>query len=476
MTAPIHHPHEARSNADRDLAARYEPKSLRTYTPSQAVFARSAGAYHWTPEGRKLFDFSSGVLVANLGHNPRRWMQRFVGYLGWTGDPWNAPDASDRQAERFFEAVTLTAYNGVTDVEMQASRRLADLLLGRPGGARLQQVMWAASGSEAIQKALWAAMARDHGRDMIIATRFGFHGKKGLAGAVTGSETDHERDPRVRFISFPMRECADVSLRDAPFDPTPYRQELEALHHEFGRRLGVLITEPYLGGGGSYHPPKAYLQLLQQFCRDNDIVFILDEVQSNFGRTGELFAFETYGLEPDMVVLGKGLGNGVPVAAAVGRADLFAALDYGEGSDTWSANPLCCAAVLATLDEFAAPDVLKAARRSSAIVEKGLVQLKEVPFIAHVRGEKGGMVWGVEMRDHAGRSAPDWANAAVLACYRGEGNSGIHLLGPLAKKVLRIAPPLTITEAEAHEALDLMYRLLAALAPRVGVRGEPALA
>ena len=81
--------------------------------------------------------------------------------------------------------------------------------------------------------------------------------------------------------------------------------------------MTALITEPYLGGGGSYHPPKAYLQLLQQFCRDNDMVFILDEVQANFGRTGDLFAFETYGLEPDVVVLGKGLGNGVPVAAAV---------------------------------------------------------------------------------------------------------------------------------------------------------------
>jgi len=107
--------------------------------------------------------------------------------------------------------------------------------------------------------------------------------------------------------------------------------------------------------------------MLQEFCRENEIIFILDEVQSNFGRTGDLFAYETYGLEPDMVVLGKGLGNGVPVAAAVGRADLFASLDYGEGSDTWSANPLCCAAVLATLDEFAGRDVLAASRRSSAV-------------------------------------------------------------------------------------------------------------
>src|SRR5262249_28967012 len=306
----------------------------------------------------------------------------------------------------------------------------------------------AASGSEAIQKALWAALARDHTREMIIATRYGLHGKKGLAGAVTGCETDHDRDPRVRFVGFPMAECADVSLRGRPFDPTPYRKELEALRYQFGRRLGVLITEPYLGGGGSYHPHREYLQLLEGFCRENDVVFILDEVQANFGRTGEMFAYETYGLEPDMVVLGKGLGNGVPVAAAVGRADLFAALDYGEGSDTWSANPLCCAAVLATLDEFAARDILGPCRRASALIEAGLVRLKALPFVAHVRGEKGGMVWGVEMHDHAGRSAADWANAAVLACYRGAATAngdGIHLLGPLARKVLRIAPPLVIT-------------------------------
>src|SRR6266852_5542981 len=88
MTTAIHHSHEPASNTDRELAARFEPKSLRTFTPSQAVLARSAGVYHWTPEGRKLFDFSSGVLVANLGHNPSAWMQKFVGYMGWKGSPW----------------------------------------------------------------------------------------------------------------------------------------------------------------------------------------------------------------------------------------------------------------------------------------------------------------------------------------------------------------------------------------------------
>lgn len=451
----IHHEREPASNSDRNTAAQFEPKSLRTYTPSQAVLAKSAGVYHWTQEGRKLFDFSSGVLVANLGHNPSAWMQKYMGYMGWTGNPWQQPG--------YFSAMPMTAYNAITPIEAQASKRLADLILSRPGGKRLQQVMWAASGSEAIQKALWAALARDRTREMIVATRFGFHGKKGLAGAVTGSETDRERDPRVRFISFPMKECADVSMRDKPFDSAPYLHELEALKQQFGRKLNVLITEPYIGGGGSYHPHKQYLQTLQQFCRDNDIVFILDEVQSNFGRTGDLFAFETYGLEPDIVVLGKGLGNGVPVAAAVGLSSLFSSLDYGEGSDTWSANPLCCAAVLATLDEFARTNVLDASRRSSAIIEQGLIKLKDLPFVANVRGEKGGMVWGVEMRDHAGKSGADWANAAVLACYRGEGNLGIHLLGPLAKKVIRIAPPLVITEAEARESMELMNRLLTSL-------------
>jgi 4-aminobutyrate aminotransferase/(S)-3-amino-2-methylpropionate transaminase len=457
LTEPLHHPHESTSNTIRDGIARYEPCALRTYTPTQAVLARSAGVFHWTPEGRRLYDFTSGVLVANLGHNSQSWMRRFMQHMGWSAFPASGD---------YSPALPLTAYNAATPVEIEATRRLIEMLQSRRGGQRLQQVLWAASGSEAVQKALWAALARDRTRNMIVATRFGFHGKKGLAGAVTGSETDRERDPRVRFISFPMVECADLNQRGQPFDAAPYRRELDALLQQFGRRLCALITEPYLGGGGSYHPPADYLHLLQAFCREHDLVFILDEVQSNFGRTGHMFAYETYGLGPDIVVLGKGLGNGVPVAAAVGRADLFASLEYGEASDTWSANPLACAAVLATLEEFAAGGVLARCRHSSAIIEEGLVPLKKLPFIAHVRGEKGGMVWGVEFCNHAGRTAAEWANAAVLACYQGEGNNGdgIHLLGPLARKVLRIAPPLVISEGEARTAMDLMNRLMASLA------------
>ncbi len=460
MTAhpSIEHPNEAKSNAARAEAAVVEPRSLRTFTPSQAVIAESAGVFHWTPEGRRLYDFTSGVLVANLGHNPTRWMQRFSQYMGWPALPLEpaSPDS-------FFKAVAMTTYNAVTPIDTEASRRLIEVLRQCPGGARMDQVMWAASGSEAIQKALWATLARDRTRPMIVATRFGFHGKKGLANAVTGCETDAERDPRVRFIGFPMHECRDIDQRDEPFDATPYRKELDALFHQFGRKLGTLITEPYLGGGGSYHPPKAYLQMLQGFCREHDIIFILDEVQANFGRTGHLFAFETYGLEPDLVVLGKGLGNGVPVAAVVGRRDIFAALDYGEGSDTWSANPLNCAAVLATLDEFESRDIMGGCRTASAIIESGLRTLKRHPFVAHIRGEQGGMVWGIEMQDHAGIAAAEWANRFVLAAYQQDGptGDGVHLLGPLSKKVVRISPPLVIAPREASDAVAILDRAAA---------------
>jgi 4-aminobutyrate aminotransferase-like enzyme len=205
------------------------------------------------------------------------------------------------------------------------------------------------------------------------------------------------------------------------------------------------------------------LKLLQEFCREHDFVFILDEVQANFGRTGSLFAYETYSLEPDIVVLGKGLANGGAVSAAVGRRDVFTSLDYGEASDTFSANPIACASVLATLDIIEANDIVAHTRKVAQIVEQGLVRLKELPFVKHVRGE--GMVWGVEMCDWSNRSAADWATESVRACYIGDSSGlGIHLLGPLAGKVIRISPPLVISEAEATESLSLLHLILQDLA------------
>ncbi len=456
-TGAMQHPGEEESNDVRRRLAAIEPQALRTYTPSLAVLARSEGCYHWTPEGRKLADFTSGVLVANLGHNPTRWWQRVLDYMGLD----KLSSAGD-----FFMATTLTAYNAVTELEVHASERLIASLQSQPGGNRLEQVVWSASGSEAVQKSIWAALDRRSGEDIILATRRGFHGKKGLSGAVTGTEQDPDRDPRVRFLSFPTEECKNLERRRQPLDLTPYEAELDALWQQYDSRICCLMTEPYLGGGGSYHPQKEYLHLLQQFCRQRDLVFILDEVQANFGRTGSMYAFSEYGVEPDIVVLGKGLGNGIPVDAAVGRADLFANMRYGEASDTWSGSPLGCAAVLATLDEFESTDVLAHARELSRVIEQGLTRLAGLDLVAHVRGE--GVVWGIELASVASHPSDKVAAACVEACYLGDAaGHAIHLLGALSGNVLRVSPPLVMPLDEAREYLDAMFEIFASVERRL---------
>ena len=440
---------EPQSNAIRETVQQNEPRSLRTYTPTLAVLSRSEGCYHYTPEGRKLADFTSGVLVTNLGHHPTRWWKRVLNYLGLNQIDESTPYTS---------AVPLSSYNAVTELEALATDRLLENLRNQPGGSRMEQVVWAASGSEAIQKALWASLSRRKGADIILATRHGFHGKKGLAGACTGCETDKDRDPRVRFISFPREQCNSLQERRQPLDLEPFRTELVQLAAEFGDRLCCLITEPYLGGGGSYHPQYEYMQLLEQFCRQHDMAFILDEVQANFGRTGNMYAFTTYGVEPDIVVLGKGLANGIPVDAAVGRSDLFASMKFGETSDTWSAHALGCAAVLATLDEFETENVVQQSQELVTVIEESLIRLTELDAVAAVRGE--GTVWGIECAAVGKQTAAEIANEIVRLCYLGDAEGrAVHLLGPLAGKVIRIAPPLVMPADEAREYFDVIYNL-----------------
>ncbi len=458
----IQHAGEMASNDWRRRCAAVEPLSLRTYTPSLAVVARAEGWHVYTAEDRPLADFSSGVLVANLGHNPTDWWDQVLDLMGLQTADASAP---------FAKAVPLTSYNTVSPLEVLAAERLLENMRNQPGGGRMEQVCWAASGSEAIQKSLWCVMRRTAGKDHVLATRFGFHGKKGLAGAVTGTEKDKERDPRVHFISFPIDASIDLASAHRPPDLAPFRQELDEIWSEVGDRLCAVITEPYLGGGGSFHPHPSYLQCLQDFCRQHDLALILDEIQSCFGRTGPMYAFTKYGLEPDIVCLGKGLGNGIPVSAAVGRADLIDALNYGECSDTFSGNPLAVAAVIASIDMFENTDVLENAAKLSKTIEAGLLRLMETGLVAHVRGE--GCVWGIECAEYAGHSAAEVANACVLACYHGDDDGrAVHLLGPLAERVIRISPPLVMPVEEAEKYLDVMFAIFERVAQ--SLTSEPA--
>lgn len=420
----IQHEDEPRSNAIRRELDRYVAHGHKTYTPSQLVVARAEGCWLETMEGNRLLDFTSGVLVANLGH----------------GNP-----AFEEAYARYTAGVPRNCYNAISPLETKAAGRLISSL----NAPKLQKLVWADSGSAGIIKAIWAAQQARPDKRILLATRFGFHGKKGLAGDVTGTTSPN---PNVRFISFPMEEVADVSLlpeAEAARDRLlpRYAAELDALRREFGKEILLLVTEPYLGAAGSFHPPKWYLRFLNEWCAENDVLFLLDEVQSGHGRTGNLFAYQTYGVEPDLVVLGKGLGNGEPVAVVAGRSELLDALDYGVASDTYSGNPRACAAVLAVLDVFESQPILENCRARSVEMCAGLRALcEEFPFVRHVRGE--GLVWGVEMANE------DCARRAVLECYR----AGVHLLGPLAGKVLRVSPPLVITAEELAEGLRRMRR------------------
>lgn len=413
----IHHEQEPQANAIRARLDKAVGRGLRTYTPSQLVVAKAKGCYVWTVDGRKLIDFTSGVLVANLGYDHPLF---------------------ERQYRSYCRGLPRNAYNMIAPVEVEASERLIKSMRS----PKAQKVLWAASGSEGIQKAMWAALHRYSERPLMVATRGGFHGKKGLAGDVSG---ERSTNPNVRWISFPMYEEKPEAF---------YQAELDALAKSYPGQIALLITEPYLGAKGSFHPPHWYHRLLQAWCEKHEVALIFDEVQACHGRTGHMYAFQTYGIRPDLVVLGKGLGNGEPVAAVVGRADLIDALQYGEASDTYSGNPRACAAVCATLDVFQQEEIVEHGRAMAKIVRRGLNDLaKRFPFIQAVRGE--GLVYGVEMCDDA------TANRCVLEAYRGTGKRGVHFLGPLAGKVLRVSPPLVVKEADldaAFAVLDTAWR------------------
>ncbi|HQB03237.1 MAG TPA: aminotransferase class III-fold pyridoxal phosphate-dependent enzyme, partial [Candidatus Hydrogenedentes bacterium] len=262
---------------------------------------------------------------------------------------------------------------------------------------------------------------------------------KGLAADVTGETS---KNPNVRFVSFPMY---------TPESPDFYKKELDALYREFPGKIALFITEPYLGAKGSFHPPAWYHQLVQAWCNKHDIPFLFDEVQSCFGRTGNMYAYETYGVTPDMVILGKGLASGESAAAVVGRADLIDSLDYGEASDTYSASVAACSAVCATLDVFKEEQIVRKTKKMAQEVHAMLLDLQQTfPFIRDVRGE--GMVYGLEIEGDS------LANRCVLEAYRATDTRGVHFLGPLAGKVIRVSPPLVLSESELKSAHSLLLK------------------
>jgi 4-aminobutyrate aminotransferase-like enzyme len=225
--------------------------------------------------------------------------------------------------------------------------------------------------------------------------------------------------------------------------------------------LCVLITEPYQGGAGSIVPPPGYMERLFEWVRSKGMYFILDEVQSSFGRTGTMFAFEQWDIEPDLVCLGKGLGSGIPCSAVLGRSEIMNVLQPGELGSTNGGNPVSSRAALAAIDIIEREGLVQNAAGLGRLMMDELEGMKrEFEPIGDIRGM--GLAIGVEVvTDRASKTpAPDLTRRIVQEAFQ----RGLCMIAPIGMhgNVIRIAPPLVITEDQVRMGLGILNAALRA--------------
>ncbi len=417
-----------------EISRRYEPRSMSEQAP--IVWDHAEGAVVTDVDGNTFIDFTSGVLVANIGHS----------------HPEHAAEIAD-QAGRL-----MNSYDFVTPWRAELSRKLVEIT-----PPSLDRAFIVTTGSEATEAAI--KMARRYtGRHEVIAFHGAFHGRTFGAMAAGGkSGVKKGFGPALPgFLHSPFPYCYRC-----PFGSTPEACKLHTteyldwlLETESVGDVAALITEPYQGGAGSIVPPAGWLKMVFEWCRERDIIFILDEVQSSFGRTGSMFAFEQEGFVPNLLCLGKGIGSGVPISAVVGESRIMDALEPGSLSSTNGGNPLSCRGALKAI-EIIQRD--KLSERALALGTAMGCRLQEImkacATIGDVRGR--GLVWGLEIvRGKSAREpAPDITKRIVMeSCRR-----GLLLIAPIGfyGNVIRIAPPLVIEEDLLEAALNILAETIA---------------
>ncbi|HET6429474.1 MAG TPA: aspartate aminotransferase family protein [Phycisphaerae bacterium] len=398
------------------------------------VWDSAAGCLVTDVDGNRYLDWTSGVLVTNIGHCHPALVAAVREAVGRLINNYECPTEA-----RVLAAEALVAH-------------LPD---------HLDQCFFLTTGSEATEAAC-RLMKRKTGRFEIVGFHGGFHGRTyaaASAGGLPGPKHGYGPTmPGVIRAPFPYPYRSPVGGGDAGLiDYCMDQLDHTVRANSTGSLAGVLI-EPYLGAAGFIFPPPGYLTALQQWCREHDVLFALDEVQSSYGRTGTMWAMEWEDLTPDIVAIGKGIGNGIPTAAVAARSEVFAALGAGEMSSTVGGNPVSSAAVTAILEVMDAENLVENARKMGEVMKGRLVEIQDgCRHLGDVRGR--GLVMGLELvRDKKTKEpAPDLTRALIDRCA----NNGL-LIGSVGifGNVIRVAPPLTINEAEAHESLDIMERSL----------------
>jgi len=414
----------ARVSAER---SKYVARGVST---PKLVVDSASGARVTDVDGRRYLDFAGGIACQNTGHG-------FAPVVA----------AVHEQADRYLHQCFMV---GTYEPYVEVCRRLAEL---SPCGGGDQRSLLVNSGAEAIENAVKIARVAT-GRPAVIVFDNAFHGRTLLTMTMTSKVKPY----KAGFGPF----APEVYRTPAPY---PYRgitsdDAIAALQHLFKGDVGpetvaCVVLEPVQGEGGFIEMPPDFPARLLELCRHHGILYVDDEVQSGIGRTGTMWAIEHYdGVHPDLVVSGKSLGGGLPLAGVTGAEAIVDAVPPGGLGGTFGGNPLSCAAARAVLDAVSQPDFLAAATRMGARLRERLDELAtRHSSIGEVRG------LGSMLAFEFGEQTPDRAQAVVAAAFD---RSLLLLACGLYGNVIRLLPPLTVTDDEFDEGLAILEEALAA--------------
>jgi 4-aminobutyrate aminotransferase/(S)-3-amino-2-methylpropionate transaminase len=416
-----------------DLARRRAAAIPRGVGNSLQVYAdRAANGEIWDVEGRRYIDFASGIAVLNTGHLHPRVQGAVAAQLA-------------RLSHACFQ---------VTPYENYVA--LAERLNALAPGPGPWKTIFLTTGAEAVENAV--KIARYHtGRPAVIAFGGGFHGRTLACMSLTGKVQPYKAGfgpmlPDVYHAPFPV-EYHGISVA----------QSLAAIEQLFKadvdpQRVAAIIIEPVQGEGGFYPAPPAFLRALRELCDRHGIVFIADEIQSGFARTGRMFAIEHAGVVPDLITVAKSLAGGVPLSGVIGRADIMDAPPAGGLGGTYAGSPLGCAAGLAVLDVIESEDLCARAERQGSVLRARLEDLRSRwSCIGDVRG-LGAMVAMELVRDRRA-DAPD--AELTRALVQAAGRRGLVLLScGVYGNVIRFLAPLTLPDAQLAEGLAIFEAAL----------------
>ncbi|MCH9700746.1 MAG: 4-aminobutyrate--2-oxoglutarate transaminase [Actinomycetia bacterium] len=426
-----------------ELLARKSAAVARGVGTTMPVYAaRAFGGIVEDVDGNRLIDLGSGIAVTTIGNSSPRVVKAI----------------SEQAATFTHTCFMVTPYEKYVAVA-EALNRLT------PGADEKRSVLFN-SGSEAVENAV--KIARTYTRKQaVVSFDHAYHGRTNLTMALTAKSMPYKHGfgpfaPEIYRapMSYPFRD-AEFSKELATDGELAARRAIDIVDKQVGaENLAAVIIEPIQGEGGFIVPAKGFLRALLDWCRANKVVFIADEVQTGFARTGAMFACEHEGIVPDLIVTAKGIADGMPVSAVTGSADIMDAPHVGGLGGTYGGNPVACAAALATIETIEADGLLQRAARIEKLMKDKLGRIQaEDDRVGDVRG-RGAMI-AVELVK-SGTSEPDPELTKKL-CAEAHHAGVIVLSCGTFGNVLRFLPPLTISDDLLLEGLDVLAHILADL-------------